>query len=88
MRYTITEFDIFNAIIHVGQKNKSLWDNANDCLLEIETRLEYKEELMNKVKNYLKEKHNLIRINITNDNILDVWYDYYYDLYELINNYK
>ena len=43
MRYTITEFDIFNAIIYVGQKNKSLWDNANDCLLEIETRLEYKE---------------------------------------------
>lgn len=88
MRYTITEFDIFNAIIYVGQKNKSLWDNANDCLLEIETRLEYKEELMSKVRNYLKEKHNLIRINITNDNILDVWYDYYYDLYELINNYK
>lgn len=88
MKYTITEFDIFNAIIYVGQKNKSLWDNANDCLLEIETRLEYKEELMSKVRNYLKEKHNLIRINITNDNILDVWYDYYYDLYELINNYK
>ena len=43
---------------------------------------------MSKVRNYLKEKHNLIRINITNDNILDVWYDYYYDLYELINNYK
>lgn len=88
MKYTITEFDIFNAIIHVGQKNKPLWDNANDCLLEIETRLEYKEELMNKVKNYLKEKHYLIRVDITNDNILDVWYDYYYDLYELINNYK
>lgn len=88
MKYTITEFDIFNAIIHIGQENKPLWDNANDCLLEIKTRLEYKEELMNKVKNYLKEKHYLIRVDITNDNILDVWYDYYYDLYELINNYK
>lgn len=88
MRYTITEIDIFNAIIYVGQKNKLLWDNANDCLLEIETKLEYEEELMDKVKKYLKEKYNLIRINITNDNILDVWYDYYFDLHELINNYN
>lgn len=88
MRYTITEIDIFNAITCIGQENKLLWDNANDGLLEIETKLEYEEELMDKVKEYLKKEHNLNRLDITNDNIFDVWYDYYFDLHELIDNYK
>ncbi len=88
MKYTITEIDIFNAITCIGQENKLLWDNANDCLLELETKLECEEEIMDKVKEYLKKEHNLNRLDITNDNILDVWYDYYFDLHELINNYK
>lgn len=88
MRYTITEIDIFNAITYIGQENKLLWDNANNCLLELETKLECEEEIMDKVKEYLKKEHNLNRLDITNDNILDVWCDYYFELHELINNYK
>lgn len=88
MRYTITEFDIFNAITCVGQENKLLWDNVNCYNIEEETRLKYEEEILDKIKKYLKKEHNLIELNITDDIIFYVWIDYYYDLYNLINNYK
>lgn len=88
MKYTITEFDIFNAITCVGQENKLLWDNVNYYNIEEETRLKYEEEILDKIKKYLKKEHNLIELNITDDIIFYVWIDYYYDLYNLINNYK
>ena len=88
MKYIITEFDIFNAITCVGQENKLLWDNANCYDIEEETRLKYEVEILNKIKKYLKKEHNLNELNLTDDNIFYVWIDYYYDLCNLINNYK
>lgn len=88
MKYTITKIDIVNAITYVGQEDKLLWNNANDGLLDIEIKLEYEEELMDRVKEYLKKEHYLIELDTTNDDILDVWYDYYHELHELIDNYS
>ena len=88
MKYTITKIDIVNAITYIGQKDKLLWNNANDGLLELEIKLEYEEELMDRVKEYLKKEHYLIKLDTTNDDILDVWYDYYLELHELIDNYS
>ena len=86
MKYTITKIDIINAITYIGQEDKLLWNNANDALLELEIKLEYEEELMDRVKAYLKKEHYLTELETTNDDILDVWYDYYEELHELIDN--
>ena len=86
MKYTITKIDIINAITYIGQEDKLLWNNANDALLELEIKLEYEEELMDRVKEYLKKEHYLTELERTNDDILDVWYDYYEELHELIDN--
>lgn len=88
MKYTITKIDIVNAITYIGQEDKLLWNNANDGLLDIEIKLEYEKELMDRVKEYLKKEHYLIELDTTNDDILDVWYDYYEELHELIDNYS
>ena len=86
MRYTITEFDIFNAITCVGQDNKFLWDSETSDDLEVETRMECEEKILKKIKKYLKKEHNLIGLDITDDDILYVWDDYYFDLCKLIDN--
>ena len=88
MKYTITKIDIINAITYIGQEDKLLWNNANNGLLELEIKLEYEEELMDRVKEYLKKEHSLTELDTTNDDILDVWYDYYEELHELIDNYS
>ena len=36
----------------------------------------------------MKKEHNLIGLHITDDDILYVWDDYYYDLCKLIDNYN
>ena len=40
------------------------------------------------IRDYLKKEHNLIGLDITDDDILYVWDDYYFDLCKLIDNYN
>lgn len=86
MKYTITETDIINAIVKLANKNKYLWNLANNDDYELDKQLEYTFELIGKINNYLTKKYKLTDDELTDYNIFVVWVDNQNKLLRQIND--
>ena len=86
MKYIITKTDIINAIVKLANKNKYLWNLANNDDFELDKQLEYTFELIGKINNYLTRKYKLTDDKLTDYNIFVVWVDNQNELLRQIND--
>ena len=90
MSYIITiEPNIFDALILYGRKHPHTWERVNRKKCKNPAKMwEYRTIVFTFVKRYVMRKNVISRYGATDDDILYVWDDYYFDLCKLIDNYN